>query len=195
MNNILFNLPVMHVLPTGWDLLNFYLNQPGQDPEWVHFVHERLAECINIPEQLAGRFQSFLNIELCTSTRGMIIECFKILFFGWEDHLLFIPSQDLDHLLRAALAGYEFDHETLLEILRSLCQDRRESPFYSLILESDAFHGFWEQQHNAAIEMHRRNEDYLEALRLADRIRELSEENQFLWNEIQRRGIINRSDS
>lgn len=125
----------------------------------------------------------------------MIIDLYKSIFYGRGDPLLFIPMNDLDLLLRKALGSFDFDQTALNEILRSLCQDRHESPFYSGLLESKA-DAFNQQQHNAAIEMHRRNQDYMEALRLEDRIRELKEENQFLLNEIQKRGIeVNRYDS
>jgi len=188
----------MHVLPSEVQLLDFYLGQPWQDPEWVHFVYERMAECTNLPAQFGARFQSFMNIELCTSTRDMIIELYKTIFYGKEDPLLFIPRHDLDLFLRAALGSFDFDQAALSEILRSLCQDRHESPFYSGLLESnaDAFNQIWQQQHNAEIEMHRRTQDYLEALRLEGRNRELSEQNQFLVSELQRRGIeVNRDHS
>ncbi len=139
----------------------------------MHFVFEKLNECRNIPTEFEARFQSFLNIELCASTREMIIDLYKTLFYGREDPLFFIPTRDLDLLLRAALGSFDFDQAALNEILRALCQDRHESPFYSGLLESkaDDFNQLWQQQHNAAIEMHRRNQDYMEALKLESRIR------------------------
>lgn len=62
----------MYVLPSECQLLDFYLRQPRQDPEWIQFVHERRSLCP--PVEFEARFQSFLNIELCTSTREMVID-------------------------------------------------------------------------------------------------------------------------
>lgn len=94
---------------------------------------------------------------------------------------------DLDLFLRTALESFDFDQTALSEILRSLCQDRHESPFYSELLESSAFNQLWQQQHKAKMEMQRRNEDYVEALGLKDRIRELKEKDDSLSKEIELR--------
>ena len=64
----------------------------------------------------------------------MIISLYKTFFYGREEPLMFIPSNDLDLLLRMALESFHFDQTALSEILRSLCQDRHESPFYSGVL-------------------------------------------------------------
>ena len=114
----------------------------------------------------------------------MIISLYKTIFYGREDPLMFIPSNDLDLLLRTALEGFEFDQTALSEIL---CQDRHESPFYSGVLEekADLLNQLWQQQHNNEIEMHRRNQDYMEGLRLQDRIRELQQERDSLLRQIE----------
>lgn len=106
----------------------------------------------------------------------------KCIFFGRQDPLLCIPGKDLDLLLRRHLEPIEFDLSALCEVLRSLHHDRHAAPFYSGLLESDAFHQCWQQQHNAEVERHRRHLDYIEALRLAEKIRELNAENQVLWS-------------
>lgn len=89
-------------------------------------------------------------------------------------------------ILFFGLGNFDFDQAALNEILQSLCKDRHESPFYSGLLESkaDTFHQLWQQQHNAAIEIHQRDRRYLDTLQLEDRIRELREENKMLLKQI-----------
>ena len=162
-------------LPSESLLLDFYLHIPDQDPEWVYFVYERIIT--SPPGELEARFQSFLNIEFSSSTRDMIISLYKTLFYGREDPLLFIPSNDLDLLLRSALESYELNQTALSDILQSLCQERHESPFYSGLMEAkaDAFHQLWDQHHNTEIESNRRTQAHLEGLRLEEIIRGLQE--------------------
>lgn len=128
-----------------------------------------------------------MNIELCTSTREMIIDLYKTIFYGREDPMVLIPINYFDLCLRSALESFEFDQTALSEILRSLCQERHESPFYSGVMEgkADYLNQLWQLQHNNEITMHRRNQDYLEGLRLQERIRELQQERDSLLREIE----------
>lgn len=88
-----------YVLPSECQLLDRYFNLPGQDPEWIQFVRERLET--SPPAEFETRFRSFMNIELCSSTRDMILDLYKVIFYGREDPLVFIPSNDLDLVLRS----------------------------------------------------------------------------------------------
>lgn len=94
-----------------------------------------------------SRFHLFMKMELCAATREQIRTLYKIIFFGRQDPLLFIPESDLDYILRSYLEPIQLNHPALFEVLRSLCQDRYESTFYCRVLEdnADVVKDCWEQ--------------------------------------------------
>ena len=150
----------MNILPSECQLLDFYLNQPGQDPDWVQFVYERLLR-----HPLNSKFLWNLHIEFCSSTREQIINLYIIQCYGREDPFIWIQINDLDFLLRRADEKENIDYNlnALSQILRSLCQDRHDEPFNSGLIQAggDSFHQFWQEQHRAEIEMHRRSQESL----------------------------------
>lgn len=103
-----------YVLPSECQLLDRYFHLPGQDPEWIPFVRERLET--SPPAEFETRFRSLFHIELCSSTLDMILDLYKVIFLGREDPLVFIPINDLDRCLRSALESCEFDQTALSEI-------------------------------------------------------------------------------
>lgn len=75
-----------------------------------------------------------------------------------------------------------FDETTLSEILRSLCYDRHESPFYSDVLQqqADHFQGLCKQHQKAEMEREERNKFWLEVDELGERTNNLKAQNYFL---------------
>lgn len=70
---ILFSeISIFSVLPSEICLLDFYLNQPHQDPEWVEFVRQRLQSPRLSPREYELMVRDFLNTELCFATREQI---------------------------------------------------------------------------------------------------------------------------
>lgn len=167
------------VMPTSVDvqLLNQYLRSPEQDPKWVQFVHESLRNCPQT--ELPRRFQSFMNIEMCTSTNKQIISLYQMIFYGREDPRSFIRPTDLECIVRVALEPYQFNGRDLSKILYSLCQDKHSSPFYELLKESyaDHFSGFLEQKRQEELRMIERESLYRDFLQSQERGAWLKEEN------------------
>lgn len=83
------NIIIFGVLPAELWLLDWYLSQPDQDP--VQFVREGLET--SPPQEFEKRFRSFINIELCSSTREQIISLYNIICYAMVARIRFYLFQ------------------------------------------------------------------------------------------------------
>jgi len=104
------------ILPSEISLLESYLNQPHQDPEWVEFVRQGLQTPSLSPRAYEVMMRDFLNTELCFSTREQIFSMYKLIFYGREDPKFFIDPIDLDCILHVSVERIEFNHSALSEV-------------------------------------------------------------------------------
>jgi hypothetical protein len=119
------------ILPSEIALLDHYLHQPQQDPEWVQFVHQRLRTQRLSPWKYEVMVRDFLNTEFCFATQEQICSIYKIIYYGREDPNFFIDPIDLDSILHVYLEQIEFDHSALSQVFYSLYTRGHDSPFYS----------------------------------------------------------------
>lgn len=104
---------------------------------------------------------------------------YKPFFYGREDPQFFIDPIDLDCILHVSLERIEFNHSALSEVLKSLCTERHDSPFYSEVKTTQAehFRGFWNLKSQAQLALQQREEVYNQVESLEQRIAFLKEEN------------------
>jgi len=151
---------ILGILPSELALLDHYMNQPDQDPEWVEFVRQRLQTQGLSPREYEVMVRNFLETEFCFTTRDQISSLYQLIFYGREDPQFFIDPQDLDSILRVHLEPLEFNHPALCQVLQSLCNEGQESPFYWEVKTTQAehFQGFLKQKHQARLDMQHRRE-------------------------------------
>ena len=176
---VFFQNTIFCILPTEVSLLNHYMNQPTQDPEWVEFVRQGLQTPSLSPGQYEVMVRDFLNTEMCFSTREKISGAYKTLFYGREDAQFFIDPGDLDSIIHVHLERIEFDHPSLTEILSSLSLEKENSPFYTGVKTAQAkhFQGFLNLKKKAQLDSLQQNHIFEEANALENRIRFLQSEN------------------
>lgn len=97
-NNIL--LSPCGILPSELYLLEFYLKQSHQDPEWVEYVHQVLKTTPIHSATYEVMVRDFLNTEFCFVTRDQICSLYQLIFYGREDPQFWIDPIDLDSILR-----------------------------------------------------------------------------------------------
>nr|UQW93793.1 ATP synthase F0 subunit 8 [Camellia sinensis] len=174
---VFFQKTIFGILPCEMSLLNHYLNQPNQDPEWVEFVRQGLQTQSLSPSQYEVMVRDFLNTEMCVSTREKISVLYQILFYGREDPQFFIDPIDLDYIIHVYLEKKEFNHPALAEVLLSLSIDRENSPFYTEVKTTQAKQGFLNLKKKAQLDLVRRNHILNEAKALENRIQFLQSQN------------------
>lgn len=157
---LLYQHTLFGILPSELQLLDHYMNQPHQDPEWVEFVRERLQTHGLSPREYEVMVRDFLNTEFCFATREQISELYRLIFYGREDPQFFIDPLDLDSIVKVELESVEFNHTALCQIFQSLCNEGHESPFYCEVKTTQAehFQGFLKQKHQARLDMQHRQE-------------------------------------
>lgn len=170
---------ILAILPSEISLLDFYLNQPHQDPEWVEFVRQRLQSPRLSPTEYEVMVRDFLNTELCFASREQICSLYQIIFYGREDPESFIDPIDLEGILHLSLEKIEFNHSALSHVFFSLFHERHDSPFYSDVKSSQAehFRGFLEQKRQAQLARQAREELIAEWESISRRSASLEEEN------------------
>lgn len=101
---------------------------------------------------------------------------YKIIFYGREDPKFFIDPIDLDLILHVHLENVEFNLSALYQVLKSLCTEGPESPFYSEVKTRQAkhFEGFLALKEKVALSIQDRELFYRDA-------KALTERNTFLW--------------
>ena len=180
-------LTACSVVPTDpVPLLEFYLNMPHQDPNWVRYVIDVLRA--TPPAEMAAQIQSFINLESASATQKVIIDQCKTIFFSKEDSTLFIPEFYFDVMVSALLEqlNIEFNQPALSSILMSLSTDEHHAPFYAELLNSELYTSFW-NQHKAKEEAQSHSYlKYQEYLSLEDRGRVLRAERDSLLRQLSR---------
>lgn len=176
---VFFQNTLFGILPCEMSLLNHYLDQPNQDPEWVEFVRQRLQTQNLSPSKYEVMVRDFLNTEMCVSTREQISVLYQILFYGREDPQFFIDPFDLDSIIHVYLEEIEFNHPALTKVLFSLSIDRENSPFYTEVKTTQArhFQGFVNLRQKAQLDLLRRNHRFNESKALENRINLLQSQN------------------
>ena len=174
------------ILPSEIDLLEFYLNQPHQDPEWVEFVRQRLETPSLSPRAYEVMVRDFLNTELCFSTREQICSMYKQIFYGREDPKFFIDPIDLDCILHVSIERIEFHHSALSEILKNLCTEGHDSPFYSEVktTQTEHFRGFLNLKRKTQLDLQQQEEMYNQVKSMEKKISFLKNKNTYLRERI-----------
>jgi len=188
MSALFYPQTLFGILPSELALLDHYLKQPHQDPEWVEFARHRLQDRSLSPVEYERIVRDLINTELCFSTQDQIASLYQILFYGRTDPKFFIDPQDLDLIIRVHLESksIEFDHAALCQILESLCVQGGESPFFTEVQSTQAnhFEGFIKQKHAARLDMQHRQELKTQWEALSRRTSFLREENDNLKQQI-----------
>jgi len=176
---------IFGILPSEFNLLDFFLNQPHQEQEWVQLVRRRIQNPISSLEyELFVR--DVLNIEMCYSTQEKKISMYKVLFYNREDPRFFILPSDLSLILHVHLEDIFFNHSALSEVLGSLCAQGHESFFYEEVKSHRArdFEGFLAQKHQKKLEI-KRSADLIDTLKkLEERHSFFVERNTFLQDKL-----------
>lgn len=174
-----FQNTVFGILPSELALLDHYLAQPDQDPEWVEFVRQQAQNRQLSPREYEVMVRDFLNTELCSSTREQICSLYKLIFFGREDPKFFIDPVDLDLILHVHLENISFDHAALCQVLTSLGTEGEGSAFFSEVKASQAghFQGFLALKAKNDIELQEREELYRETMELHNKMNFIRDEN------------------
>nr|QEQ76369.1 hypothetical protein [Solanum tuberosum] len=174
------------VLPSELGLLNHYLRQSHQDPEWVEYVHQVLRTTPTVSASYEVLVRDLLNTEVAFSTREQICSFYQLIFYGREDPQFWIDPLDLEAIVKGHLEPKEFDPSALGEVLKSLFTERHNSPFYEDVktAQADHFRGFLKQKQQARVEMQERLNSHTEWEYLSKRMTSLAEENRALREKI-----------
>jgi hypothetical protein len=183
---VLFQNTIFGISPFEMDLLNHYLNQPNQDPEWLKYVRDCLGTTSPYLRQYDIMVRNFLDYYNCETTREQITQIYQIIYYGREAPQFLIEPIDLDGIIRVYLEKWEFNHAALTEVLSSLIQERENSPFYTEVKTTEATHfqGFLNLRKKAQLDLLQRNHFFNEIQRLDNRIQFLQCENASLKGRI-----------
>lgn len=170
---------IFGISPYELSLLDFYLEQPHQDPEWVQFVRNRLQTQGLSPEKYEVMVRDFLNTEACFATRDQISSLYQKIFYGRDDPSFFINPIDLDGIVHVYLEKIEFDQSALTQVLFSFCTEGHNSPFYSDIKATQAeyFNNFMKLKAKDNFEMQERENIFNNFMKLKKKMEFLQDKN------------------
>jgi hypothetical protein len=176
---VLFQNTIFGISPFEMDLLNHYLNQPNQDPEWLKYVRDCLGTTSPYLRQYDIMVRNFLDYYNCETTREQITQIYQIIYYGREAPQFLIEPIDLDGIIRVYLEKWEFNQAALTEVLSSLIQERENSPFYTEVKTTEAHHfqGFLNLRKKAQLDLLQRNKILKDYKALENRIQFLQSQN------------------
>jgi hypothetical protein len=176
---VLFQNTIFGITPFEMDLLNHFLNQPNQDPEWLEYVRDCFRTTSPYHRQYDIMVRNFIHSYNCETTREQISHIYQIIYYGREAPQFLIEPIDLDGIIRVYLEKWEFNPAALTEVLSSLIQERENSPFYAEVKTTEAHHfqGFLNLRKKAQQDLLQRNNLYNDYKALENRIKFLQCEN------------------
>jgi hypothetical protein len=176
---VLFQNTIFGIGPLEMNLLNHYLNQPNQDPEWLEYVRDCFRTTSPYLRQYDIMVRNFLNYYNCETTREQINHIYQIIYYGREAPQFLIEPIDLDGIIRVYLEKWEFNQAALTEVLSSLIQERENSPFYTEVKTTEAHHfqGFLNLRKKAQLDLLQRNKILKDYKALENRIQFLQSQN------------------